>query len=360
MMRGIVLALAASLASAWPNMYRDCSVFPSLGEPQKRPHNHPPMALLCLPTPGGGATFAECASSCSVQESAKQNCSTALCTCTEHCMGSEDVCTTNTPSPDPTHHSLPDAFNLRAVAGSTALLLDGRPIRAGSAYSAGTTHRLTIVPGASNATTLAPPSWFLIDAGVGAFSVLTAAAAPIHWDVACDGSRASFMSPPGVAVDVLWAAPSGDSGGGDGAVTLRVAEATSMGNITVAAAVLNASSSGLAPPGELGYSCTVTEGLRPGGGAPTRQCMSVPLGTVGALTKAACEADCFRGAGGTYAYRCLRCDHVYSLSDDPQGRAFEDLPDDWVCPTCGAPKSAYAKQLSNSSEGKAVWAHSHV
>jgi len=29
------------------------------------------------------------------------------------------------------------------------------------------------------------------------------------------------------------------------------------------------------------------------------------------------------------------------LSDLPPGTPFETLPDDWVCPMCGAPKSAF-------------------
>ena len=131
-----------------------------------------------------------------------------------------------------------------------------------------------------------------------------------------------------------------------------------MGNLTVVSAVLDAPSTGLAPAGELGFACVVGEGVRPGGGPLTRQCMTVPLGSVGALTKAACESTCFaaEGSGGvTNAYRCLRCDHVYNRSDDKLGRAFEDLPDDWVCPVCGAPKSAYAKQTLE--DGVVLWSH---
>ncbi len=41
-------------------------------------------------------------------------------------------------------------------------------------------------------------------------------------------------------------------------------------------------------------------------------------------------------------YRCLLCSYVYDPAlgdpDDgvPPGTAFEDLPEDWVCPECGA------------------------
>ncbi len=46
-------------------------------------------------------------------------------------------------------------------------------------------------------------------------------------------------------------------------------------------------------------------------------------------------------------YRCLVCSHVYDPADgDPDsgvapGTAFEDLPDDWSCPECGATKSDF-------------------
>jgi rubredoxin len=46
-------------------------------------------------------------------------------------------------------------------------------------------------------------------------------------------------------------------------------------------------------------------------------------------------------------YRCTVCDYIYDpeLGDpdggiDP-GTAFEDLPDDWVCPDCGVDKDAF-------------------
>ena len=41
-------------------------------------------------------------------------------------------------------------------------------------------------------------------------------------------------------------------------------------------------------------------------------------------------------------YRCKVCGHIYDLAEgDPKsgitpGTAFEDLPEDWVCPVCGA------------------------
>jgi rubredoxin len=46
-------------------------------------------------------------------------------------------------------------------------------------------------------------------------------------------------------------------------------------------------------------------------------------------------------------YRCAYCAHVYdeSLGDPDSGIApgtrYEDIPDDWLCPECGAGKSDY-------------------
>ncbi len=48
-------------------------------------------------------------------------------------------------------------------------------------------------------------------------------------------------------------------------------------------------------------------------------------------------------------YKCIVCGYIYDPSaGDPDsgvapGTAFEDLPDDWVCPVCGAGKSEFEK-----------------
>jgi rubredoxin len=48
-------------------------------------------------------------------------------------------------------------------------------------------------------------------------------------------------------------------------------------------------------------------------------------------------------------YRCLICDYIYdpALGDPANGVApgtpFADLPDDWVCPVCGADKTNFEK-----------------
>ena len=49
-------------------------------------------------------------------------------------------------------------------------------------------------------------------------------------------------------------------------------------------------------------------------------------------------------------YVCQMCGYVYDPQvGDPDGgiqpgTAFEDIPDDWVCPLCGASKSDFAAQ----------------
>ncbi|MEO0199100.1 MAG: rubredoxin [candidate division WOR-3 bacterium] len=46
-------------------------------------------------------------------------------------------------------------------------------------------------------------------------------------------------------------------------------------------------------------------------------------------------------------YRCTICGYVYDpMQGDPDGGVpsgtpFESLPEDWVCPICGAPKADF-------------------
>jgi len=46
-------------------------------------------------------------------------------------------------------------------------------------------------------------------------------------------------------------------------------------------------------------------------------------------------------------YRCTVCGYIYDPQiGDPDGEiesgtAFEDLPDDWICPECGAGKDEF-------------------
>lgn len=48
-------------------------------------------------------------------------------------------------------------------------------------------------------------------------------------------------------------------------------------------------------------------------------------------------------------YKCIVCGYIYDpAKGDPDngikaGTKFSDLPDSWVCPECGAPKSEFEK-----------------
>jgi len=54
-------------------------------------------------------------------------------------------------------------------------------------------------------------------------------------------------------------------------------------------------------------------------------------------------------------WQCSVCKHVYDAKKDGGGVPFEQLPDSWKCPVCGAAKSAYKK---TSMAGRDVWVHS--
>ena len=51
----------------------------------------------------------------------------------------------------------------------------------------------------------------------------------------------------------------------------------------------------------------------------------------------------------------LICVYMGPSSYDGNGVDFEDLPDTWQCPLCGAPKSAYTKMVTSSGEEQ--WVH---
>jgi rubredoxin len=46
------------------------------------------------------------------------------------------------------------------------------------------------------------------------------------------------------------------------------------------------------------------------------------------------------------SYQCGVCNHVYDAAEDGGGEEFADLPDSWVCPVCGVPKSVYSPGAS--------------
>jgi rubredoxin len=181
-------------------------------------------------------------------------------------------------------------------------------------------------------------------------------------------------------------------------VALRVAAATSKGNLSVTAAVLNSSAPAPLPAGEMGYFCASSGAASVNGtGTPvaSARCVSMPLGTAGALTRAACEAQCFSSSGEegqslpqgrrnhprtppttttnntitttlpvapapapapAPVFFCDRCSHVYDPERDGGGAAFADLPESWSCPLCGAPKAAYARQLAADGSTER-WVH---
>jgi rubredoxin len=49
-------------------------------------------------------------------------------------------------------------------------------------------------------------------------------------------------------------------------------------------------------------------------------------------------------------YRCTICGYIYDPAEGDStqginpGMAFEDLPDSWTCPVCGAQKSDFVKE----------------
>jgi len=50
-------------------------------------------------------------------------------------------------------------------------------------------------------------------------------------------------------------------------------------------------------------------------------------------------------------YVCEQCGYIYNpvkgdrKGNIPPGTAFEDLPDDWTCPLCGAKKTRFSPML---------------
>ena len=49
-------------------------------------------------------------------------------------------------------------------------------------------------------------------------------------------------------------------------------------------------------------------------------------------------------------YRCTICGYIYD--DEKEKVKFEDLPDDWKCPACGAPKSLFEEIKEEKEEIK--------
>jgi len=38
-------------------------------------------------------------------------------------------------------------------------------------------------------------------------------------------------------------------------------------------------------------------------------------------------------------WECSVCGYIYD--EEAEGKTFMDLPDDWLCPVCGSPKSVF-------------------
>jgi rubredoxin len=57
-----------------------------------------------------------------------------------------------------------------------------------------------------------------------------------------------------------------------------------------------------------------------------------------------------KGGNSMKKYVCTACGYIYDPAQgDPEnsiqpGTTFETLPDDWVCPACGAPKSMFEQE----------------
>lgn len=58
--------------------------------------------------------------------------------------------------------------------------------------------------------------------------------------------------------------------------------------------------------------------------------------------------------GEIMKYRCTVCGHIYD--EEKEGVKFADLPEDWKCPTCKAPKSKFVPV----EEEELSWAAEHV
>ena len=51
-------------------------------------------------------------------------------------------------------------------------------------------------------------------------------------------------------------------------------------------------------------------------------------------------------------YRCILCGYIYD--DSKEEVKFEDLPDDWVCPLCGASKKDFELIEDKKESGEII------
>jgi rubredoxin len=65
------------------------------------------------------------------------------------------------------------------------------------------------------------------------------------------------------------------------------------------------------------------------------------------MMKTRCQSLLIEKDYGMEKYKCLLCGYIYDPDvGDPDngidpGTSFDDLPDDWVCPECGAGKEDF-------------------
>jgi len=71
---------------------------------------------------------------------------------------------------------------------------------------------------------------------------------------------------------------------------------------------------------------------------------------VKALLKQSAARENIGGRRNMQKYVCQVCGYVYDPEqgdpdgDIPAGTSFEDLPDEWTCPVCGAGKSEFEEE----------------
>jgi pyruvate oxidase len=51
-------------------------------------------------------------------------------------------------------------------------------------------------------------------------------------------------------------------------------------------------------------------------------------------------------------WKCTVCNYIYD--EEKEGKDFKDLSPSWVCPVCGAPKSAFVRIGKKRPKNKAV------
>jgi len=60
-----------------------------------------------------------------------------------------------------------------------------------------------------------------------------------------------------------------------------------------------------------------------------------------------CNNENEKSNGGSMSYACELCGYVYKTAEGdpengiPEGTEFEELPEDWTCPLCGAGKEDF-------------------